>query len=263
MSLVPIFNPKPPPAYDLSNIVATNSGTLTDGRGNVHFTPDGSRLLGFTATKGRWTYADCSTAWDPSTVGSATTVDCTPNEASVTQNSSGIRFNADGSKVFLTYRGTNEYIEEYALSGAYQGTPTYQAVIDAGFGNAIDALDFNADGTLLVILQGANFYSYTLSTGFDLSTAGAKSSSLLSVTNAVAFSFAKNGTRLLVGVNPSGISNDYFSMSTLLTPYDVSTAGTFTDSSTFNGLDSVQFKSDGKEVFKSFNGLVQGYTSVG
>ncbi len=84
-----------------------------------------------------------------------------------------IRFNSDGTKMFIIGRGHDE-INEFSLSTAYDiETATHNGAFSLGSGNWWD-FAFNSDGTRLITLSnnsGEYLKQYNLSTGFDVSTA--------------------------------------------------------------------------------------------
>jgi hypothetical protein len=92
----------------------------------------------------------------------------------------GITFNADGTKMFILGQ-QNDTAYEYNLSSAFVvSSATYsQSFSVAGQALGPAGIVFNADGTVMIILDITTdkVYEYTLSTGFDLSTASYADSS--------------------------------------------------------------------------------------
>lgn len=93
----------------------------------------------------------------------------------------GITFNADGTKMFILGQ-QNDTVYEYNLSSAFVvSSATYSS---QSFSVAVQdvspvGIAFSTDGTTMIILGAVtdSVYQYTLSTGFDLSTASYADSS--------------------------------------------------------------------------------------
>ncbi len=101
----------------------------------------------------------------------------TTSVSSQTENPQGIRFNNDGSKVFVA-ANDNDEIYEYDLSTAYDTSASslsYNNVALSGSGtfSVPLGLTFNDDGTKLFVVDGGleGLFQYNLSTAFDLSSA--------------------------------------------------------------------------------------------
>ncbi len=96
---------------------------------------------------------------------------------------SGVKFNNDGSKMFVSGL-SNMYVAEYNLSTPYDVTTksSYTATLNTGPQVVANLEDFcfNNDGTALfaVSLNYDKVFQYTLTTGFDLSTASYASKQL-------------------------------------------------------------------------------------
>jgi len=83
-----------------------------------------------------------------------------------------IKFNSDGTKMFVTDNSSIRILE-YALSTAFRvDTATYTRVfsLSSQMTNAY-GLAFNSDGTTVYVSEPGDIFQYTLTTGFDLSTA--------------------------------------------------------------------------------------------
>lgn len=115
----------------------------------------------------------------------------------------GLTFNADGTKMYLV-GNTNDTVYQYSLSTGFNlSTASYDSVSfsAASQDTTPTAIVFNADGTKMYIIgqQFDTVYQYTLSTGFDLSTASYDSAS---------FSVASQST----GPHGLAFSNDFTKM---------------------------------------------------
>ena len=86
----------------------------------------------------------------------------------------GIAFNSDGTKMFIT-GNTGDDVNEYTLSTGFDvSTATYSQNFSVSAQDTIpNGIDFNTDGTKMFISgsAGDSVYEYTLSTGFNVSTA--------------------------------------------------------------------------------------------
>ena len=86
----------------------------------------------------------------------------------------GLAFNTDGTKMFVT-NATNDDIDEYTLSTGFDvSTASYDSNFSvASQDGGPQGIAFNTDGTKMFIAGTVNekVYEYTLSTGFDVSTA--------------------------------------------------------------------------------------------
>jgi|APSaa5957512535_1039671.scaffolds.fasta_scaffold54468_2 DNA-binding beta-propeller fold protein YncE len=94
---------------------------------------------------------------------------------------------------------------------------------------APDDIAFNSDGTKMFVLGGRNIYEYTLTTGFDLSTASYSGNNMSTASqdmNPNGFAFNSDGTKLFV----AGATNDkIFEYS--LTAFDLSNTVTYSGNS--------------------------------
>ena len=113
-----------------------------------------------------------STAYDVSTM-SYDSVSF--NFQSLTTVSSGVEFNADGTKLYLMGYG-NSTLYQHTLSTAFDiSTATYDSVSlnQTSQSTNIASMVFNPEGTKLYSVTNFSdtVYQYTLSTGFDISTA--------------------------------------------------------------------------------------------
>ena len=168
----------------------------------------------------------------------------------------GLAFNNDGTKMFVVGDTGND-INEYTLTTPFDvSTSIFRDINGDGTGFDVSAQDtvpqfikFNNDGTKMFVIgnTGADINAYTLSTGFDLSTAtfndingdgtGFDVSDQDEAT--MGLSFNNDGTKMfVVGVTGNDI-NSY----TLSTGFDLSTA-TFND---ING-DGSGFDISGQET---------------
>ena len=162
-----------------------------------------------------------------------------------------VQFNNDGTKMFVTGSGGDD-VNEYTLSTAFD-------VSTASFVDSFDyssqetnarALAFNNDGTKMFVMgtAGDDVNEYTLSTGFDVSTASFVDSYSLNDGDPDGLAFSADGTKMFV----TDLGGDNVSEYTLSTGFDVSSAS-FVDSydvsSQDEGPSEVQFNIDGTKMF--------------
>ncbi|SVA34804.1 uncharacterized protein METZ01_LOCUS87658, partial [marine metagenome] len=172
-----------------------------------------------------------------------------------------VKFNTDGTKMFMLGRG-NDGVYEYSLSKAFDvSTLTFVRKLDiSDEETAANSIEFNLDGTKLFVLGQSddNVDEYALSTGFDLSTASFTDSFDVSTQEGAPYGLAFNndGTKMYVcGWNGDDV-NEY----TLTTGFDVSTASYSQNFSTEgtgrSNPSAVQFNADGTFMY-----VIQGNTN--
>ena len=166
----------------------------------------------------------------------------------------GVVFNTDGTKMFVVGT-TGDDVNEYALTTGFDVSTasfTDSFSVAAQDGVPYD-LAFNTDGTKMFILgeQTGYVYQYTLSTGFDVSTASYDSVSFNfgpqeSAPHGLAFN--TSGTKMFI----VGSSGDNVNEYALSTGFNVSTAS-FTDAFSVGTQDTnprdIAFNTDGTKMF--------------
>ncbi len=194
---------------------------------DIAFNNDGTKLFVLGRENDNVYEYDLSVAYDITTASysHATSV------ASQESNPSGLTFNNDGTKMFVTGFNSVE-VQEYDLSSAFDvstadfSQSTSTANEDLGPADVI----FNDDGSKMYIVgdQFNDAYAYDLSVDFDVSTA-AYNGEYLNIVGADQFpwgiDFNADGSKLFL----TGSENDYVRVYDLSTPYDIST-GDFTPS---------------------------------
>ncbi len=190
-------------------------------------------------------------------------IDLTADEAVV----DGITFNVDGTKMFFS--GTNsDKVHEYHLSTPYDMTSG--SMSDQGIELSIDEtktqdIEFNLDGTKLFVIGVTNdtVFEYTLTTGFDLTTASSSPTASFSVgsdlTQPTGMIFNHDGTYLYV----IGNTNDKIFQYELSIGFDITTANPaaineFLVRSEVPNPHGLTFSPDGKKVFIAHDDIVGG-----
>ena len=174
--------------------------------------------------------------------------------ASQDTNPRGLAFNNDGTKMFVA-GWKNQRVFEYHLTTGFDiSTASYDSNLsissNAGGSNG---LAFNSDGTKMFV-NAANssdeVVEYTLSTGFDVSTASYDSSFVTQSqdTSPQGLAFSNDGKKMFVAGDTGDDINEY----TLSTGFDVSTAsfvGSFDVSSQGTTPTGITFNNDGTKMF--------------
>ena len=147
--------------------------------GGIIFNSDGTKVY-ITSGDDRVYQYSMSTAFDTSTISYDN------YSFSVNQDSGAhsIRFSTDGTKMYMIGL-SGDAVYQYSLSTAFDiSTASYDSVSFSVVSqdNQPRSLIFNTDGTQMFIFgsQTNNIYQYSLSTGFDLSTASYASKSFSS-----------------------------------------------------------------------------------
>ena len=165
----------------------------------------------------------------------------------------GMCFNNDGTKMYIVGSDGDD-INEYTLSTAFDvSTLTYsQNFSVAGQDTYPTDIAFNTDGTKMYIVgfTGQDVNEYTLSTGFDISTASYSQNFSVSSQEAdpQGLAFNSDGTKMFI----VGFTGDDVNEYTLSTGFDISTAS-FVDSFSVAGQETqprgVSFNTDGTQMY--------------
>ena len=165
----------------------------------------------------------------------------------------GVTFNSDGTKMFVV-GVANDNVNEYNLSTAYDvSTASYsQAFSVATQENNPREVVFNSDGTKMFVVGIANdnVNEYTLSTGFDVSTASYSQAFSVATQDSEPLSIAFNtdGTKMFMLGGAGDDVNEY----NLSTGFDVSTASysqNFSVAAQNASPTSVFFNNDGTKMY--------------
>lgn len=193
-----------------------------------------------------------STAFDLSTASYSNTSFSTFSQDG---SPTGLAFNSDGTKMYMVGQNSGN-VFQYSLSTGFDlSTASYDSVsfsISAQVPGAY-SLVFNPDGTKMYLVSVSNdsVHQYSLTTGFDISTASYDAG----------FSVAsQDGTPIGVAFNPDGTKmyvlgygNDSMFQYSLSTGFDISTASydsvTFSTASQDTGMVGPEFNSDGTKMY--------------
>jgi len=178
------------------------------------------------------------------------------NASAQETNIFGLTFNADGTAMYTLGYGANT-VYQYTLSTAYDiTTASYASKSFSVASQETTALKvkFNTNGTKMFVVGQTNdtVFQYTLSTGFDVSTASYASVSFsvaAQEVNPVGMAFNTDGTKMFI----VGSANNTVFQYTLSTGFDVSTASyasiSFSVSNQSTSSNEVLFNSDGTKMF--------------
>ena len=195
-----------------------------------------------------------STAWDVST---ASYTDAFSVGSQTGGGAHGLAFNTNGTKMFVMSYGSDQ-VHEYALSTGWDvSTASYTDGFDVSSQDTEPrGLAFSTDGTKMFISgnTGNDINEYTLSTGFDVSTASYVDSLDVSSydTGVRGMAFNDDGTTLFF----HGQQNDKVHSWKLSTGYDISTNtynGSISLPSFDTGAEAIVFNNDGTKLFVSGN----------
>jgi len=193
---------------------------------DVKWNNDGTKMfmLG-RANDGVYEYS-ASTVWDVSTISFVYKLDISEVSDAGDNAANSISFNTDGTKLFVLGQGQDQ-VDEYALTTGFDlSTASYTHSFSVGSQEASPyGLAFSNDGTKMFVTGwlGDDINEYTLSTGFDVSTATFVDAYSLPVGSAKpsAVQFDVDGTTMYV-LNGTGLPEIY--QYKLATAWDVSTA---------------------------------------
>jgi sugar lactone lactonase YvrE len=239
-------------SFDVSNASFVDSFSVaaqeTTPQG-IAFSTDGTKMF-IVGSVGDAVYEyTLSTGFDVST---ATFVDSFSVSAQET-TPFGIAFNTDGTKMFIVGRSGDD-VNEYTLSTGFDvSTASFVDSFSVSAQETVpNGIAFNTDGTKMFIVgtAGEDVNEYTLSTGFDVSTASFVDSFSVSGQDTVpaGIAFNTDGTKMFIVGQVGQDVNIY----TLSTGFDVSTAS-FVDSFSVAAQDTVPagiaFNTDGSKMF--------------
>ena len=223
----------------------------------ITFKPDGTKMFIVGKTQERIFEFDLSTAFDISTA-TISSNEC--NHGSEDDDATDIKFNSDGTTLFLAGAGDEE-INVYNLSTAYDvSTCVHQNTYFNGDGLEFVAIAFNTNGTKLFIYDKTgddSIKQYSLGSPFDLSNAvlqkeytGTSSKTLVTINkNPQGFAFSSDGSKMYV----TGKGNKKIKEFTLSTPFDLSNvkleSGNYDLSDEISEPSGIAFSADGLKLF--------------
>jgi DNA-binding beta-propeller fold protein YncE len=223
-------------SLDYAFAIGTQEATAT----SLDFKPDGTKFY-LCGTTGDTVYEyNLSTAWDVSTASYSQNFSISAQETAPR----GLRFKPDGTKMYIT-GSTGDKVNEYNLSTAWDvTTASYsQNFSVASYEGFTQDLFFSSDGETMWIIgsTGDDINEFTLSTGWDISTASySQTSSNISAYESLpsAMWIKPDGAKLFV-MGYSGDQIDLFLFG----------AKTFSILSQEGSVNSIFFKTDGSKMY--------------
>jgi sugar lactone lactonase YvrE len=169
----------------------------------------------------------------------------------------GLAFNTDGTKMYMI-GSSSDSVHQYSLSTAFDvSSASYDSVsFDVSSQDSIpEGLAFNTDGTKMFVIGDAQntVHQYTLSTGFDLSTAS-NTINAINISSedggATGLAFSTDGTKMFV----IGSNSDTVYQYTLPAAFDLSNTTSydnvsFSVSSEETSPEGLAFNTDGTKMY--------------
>jgi hypothetical protein len=245
-------------AYSTSYYVGFNDSNPL----NTTFSTDGTKMYIMGNADKHVDEYTLTTAFDISTASWRTHKDVSAQD----DNPRSVRFNPTGTKMYVVGRDgvasagiAANNINEYALSTAWDiTTATYTDLFSCNAQDtAISDMQFNADGTLLIVLgdAGNDVNEYDLATAYDVSTATFVDAFSIGAqeTSPAGLFFNALGTRMYV----AGTDGDDVIQYPLVTGFDVSTIQALTHEVILTGAPSaptmnprgLTFNADGTKLY--------------
>jgi len=199
----------------------SGQGTLPQG---VAFNSDGTRMFVVGSSTDSVFQYSLSTGFDLSTASfTGTSFDVSGEDS----GPRGVAFNSDGTRMFVVGSSTDS-VHQYSLStgfGLSTASFTGTSFDVSGQSSSPAGVAFNSDGTRMFVVGSStdSVFQYSLSTGFNLSTASFTGTSFGvsgQSTTPTGVAFNPDGTRMFV----IGTSSDRVFQYSLSTGFDLSTA---------------------------------------
>lgn len=245
--------------YDLSNSFDLNS-TITwqtsyniasedNSPHGITFNTNGTQMFTVGAQNNKVFSYNLSNAFDISSKVLTSSTDV----LTIENNTTGISYNNDGSKLYITGKGLGN-ITEYSLSTNYDvTTASYVSSFNISSRDiSPESIRFNNNGTRIYLLGSSNnkIYTYNLPTPYNISTAVFLNElSILPQDNkASGMAFNSYGTRLYV----TGKQNNNIYTYSLSSSYNITTASliqTVSTSSIDNSINGITFNKTGNRMF--------------
>jgi hypothetical protein len=207
--------------FDFGDSLSTKNQDV--GMSTIRFSTDGTKMFCSGYNNRRIYQYNLSTAYDLTTGSySGTSYDISSYGSSCT----GLAFNPDGTKMFITDGGSSNTIYSFTLGTAWNLLSlSYCCSLSVGAQDTNPyGIEFNSDGTKLFILgsSGKDILEYTLSPAYDITSASyvdAMSFSSEASGFILCFRFNNDGNKIFI----YGSTNKAIFQYNLSTPYDVST----------------------------------------
>ena len=208
----------------------------TEPRG-LTFNNDGTKMFVIGWTGDDVNEYTLSTGFDVSTASFVDSFSITSTVPGGENDPRDVKFNSGGTKMFVLGRAKDK-VYEYTLSTGFDvSTGSFVDSIDiSSEESAATSLEFNTEGTKMFVLgqNGNDVNEYTLSTGFDVSTASFVDRFDISSedTSPAAVAFNDDGTKMFVLGSTGDDVNEY----TLSCAYKVTSSSSCDDPSTIKDV---------------------------
>jgi sugar lactone lactonase YvrE len=241
--------------YNLSGATFVDSFSILSQEGvveDITFNANGTKMFIVGSNGDEVNEYALSTGFDVSTASFTQNFSVSSQDT----NPTAIAFNSDGTKMFIV-GNANDTVYQYGLTTGFDiSTASYSSTSFSlsSQENNPKGLAFNSDGTKMFVAgeSGDDVNEYTLSTGFDVSTASySQNFSVASQdSNPTGLFFTSDGTRMYITGNTSESVYEY----TLTTGFDVSTASYSSNSFDVGTAEEtaprgVAFNSNGTKMF--------------
>lgn len=234
-------------SYDSKSVSIGSLDTFPSG---LAFKSDGTKVYFGGVVNDKIFEMNLSTAWDISTATSSASFSVTSQDGTPLD----VVFKPDGTKMMFLGR-TNDSVYEYTLSTAWDVTSaSYVRTFSVASQDTLPwGLAFKPDGTEMYVGgdNGDQILQYTLSTGWDLSTASYTNNVGISVQtqNPNGLDISPNGDRIYVVAAdvPQGIEE--YSLSTAWDIATASSSNSFSVTSQTSFPAGVTFKTDGSKMY--------------
>jgi len=215
----------------------------------IAFNSDGTKMFVVGSASDNVNEYDLTTGFDVSTATYSQSFYVNAQES----NPRGIAFNTNGTKMFIVGNIADTVFEYDLTTGFDVSTASYSQSFSVSTQETFPTgIAFNTDGTKMFIvgITGDDVNEYTLSTGFDVSTASySQNFSVASQdTEPRDVAFNTDGTKMFILGNTGDDVNEY----TLTTGFDVSTASysqNFSVSSQETAPLGLAFNDDGSKMY--------------
>ena len=248
-------------SYDNKSFSVATIGSQTTSSWEVDFSANGTKMYVTDTNQDSIYQFSLSTAWDITTA----SYDNVSYSAGSQGNVRGSAFSADGTKLFIVENTGTHEVHQYSLSTAWDlSTASYDNVKLApsddvsSIGTYFYSVAFSPDGTKMFAAGSGQtgtslILSYSLSTGYDLSTASYDNVSFdhsSQTPDLKRIVFNSDGTQFF---QASGAQQKIYQYS-MTTAYDLSTASydnkTFSTASQETGVNnSVKFSTGGTKMY--------------
>jgi len=236
-------------SYDSVNLDLSSQSA---GMSGLTFKPDGTKLYTCDNVNDSVYQYSLTTAWDLSTASYDSVSFSVASQASIPQ---GVRFNSDGTSMFICDNGTDS-IYQYTLSTAYDISTASYASKSFSFASqdtVPNGIDFNQSGTRLIMFGNANKYvfQYSLSTPFDVSTLSYDSvfydltAQVTATAYGLAFSYSGDKMYITTSVSDTTFQYSTAATATITWPSSIEFAGGVAPAAPANGeTDIFTFSTD-------------------